>query len=71
MQENPDMPAFPPKTGSEYASPGARGLTKREYFAALALQGILANDTEEVYANPALAAIHFADALLNSLGEGP
>lgn len=48
------------------------GLTKREYFAAMALQGILAdnrnNDNEKNYA---IVAIRLADALIEQLNKQP
>ena len=44
------------------------GLTKREYFAALALQGILAHPmTEDRHRVIADAAVAFADALIAAL----
>lgn len=55
------------------------GLTKREYFAAMAMQGLLAsftqksaigawnNETKET----AEASVNFADALINALNETP
>ena len=48
------------------------GLTKREYFAAKALQGILAAQTETVYLSPfsvAEKAIIQADALIEQLNQ--
>jgi hypothetical protein len=49
-------------------------LTKREYFAGLALQGILSVDISNQYTTPAQwvkcqaeAAVEFADALLEEL----
>lgn len=39
--ENSNQPAFPPNAGWEH--PEVKGLTKREYFAGLALQGLLSN----------------------------
>lgn len=49
------------------------GLTKREYFAAAALSGLLAADTEGTWKveRAARAAVRHADALLDALnGEG-
>ena len=48
------------------------GLTKREYFAAMAMQGILATTTFDPYRDidtviVAARSISYADALLNSL----
>jgi hypothetical protein len=50
------------------------GLTKREYFAALAMQAIKFNDYQEAYGNKwavevAKDAVIMADALLEELGE--
>ena len=47
------------------------GMTKREYFAALAMQGMLANPTgDAVYASSyAKAAVTSADALLDELAK--
>lgn len=48
------------------------GLTKREYFAAMAMQGILSTDTEEWQGTPdnnAKAAVRMADALLSALED--
>ncbi len=61
------------------------GLTKREYFAALAMQGMLANDgdtfcdedgvepetMEQVCANGARLAVRYADALIAALNAEP
>jgi len=47
------------------------GLTKREYFAAMAMQGILANTSEEFINSSAIAnvAVRCADALLLALSK--
>jgi hypothetical protein len=47
-------------------------LTKREYFAAMALQGILVNNSKS-YTSERLAndAVDAADALINALNEKP
>lgn len=50
------------------------GLTKREHFAALAMQGILAHPSAAAYMDPpevARGAKECADALINALNEGP
>lgn len=54
--------AFP--TGAE----GDPGLTKREYFAAMAMQGFAAHGAQSA---PAKAAVHWADALLAALEATP
>lgn len=60
-----DDDAFP----SEYES----GLSKREYFAAMALQGICAADTGNRESSPKLAewALAAADALIAALNKEP
>lgn len=46
------------------------GLTKREYFAIKALQGILANSSEDISEEMASKeAVRFADALLEELDK--
>ena len=60
-----DYPAFP--TTQDV---GDTGLTKREYFAAAAMQGMLGNmnrSTDPKYA--AISAVQYADALINELNK--
>lgn len=51
------------------------GLTKREYFAAMAMQGLLACPVSqlgpqgEIPSNAAQAAVRYADALIRALNE--
>lgn len=48
------------------------GLTKREHFAAMAMQGLIASDTPEWVGTPesqAEYAVKYADALLEELGK--
>ena len=64
-----DLPAFPIH-GPLFAT----GLTKRELFAAMAMQGILANpcrqtSTSETYAEAAIDGVRYADALLAELAK--
>lgn len=49
------------------------GLTKRQYFAALAMQGLLAQPAREMPGADWLGtyAVKYADALLVALGEEP
>lgn len=64
MSTNKDSPAFPGQTAS--------GLTKREYFAALALQGLAADSnitTTPEYISA--RAVRFADALIAELNKDP
>lgn len=64
---NPDDPAFNGLPGS-----GSPGLTKREYFAAMALQGLLAGSQGKVAWSEkqfAIGAINLADALIAELSK--
>jgi hypothetical protein len=71
MKKNSDMPAFQPSmTGmTEFHY----GLTKREYFAVMAMQGSLASRTVPLnHINKELfieISIQFADELLKQLEE--
>jgi hypothetical protein len=82
IMRNSDMPAMP-QSGSEgscgdlnsSADWGGMGLTKREYFAGLAMQGFCSNPN----ANPTIQAhidnlaedsVNMADALLEQLTKG-
>ena len=58
-----DLPAFPIH-GPLFAT----GLTKRELFAAMAMQGILANPSWDVHDVP-VVAVEAADALLAELAK--
>ena len=60
------MPAMP-VAHEKYWELEASGLTKRELFAAMAMQGMLASDLETVDHR---AAVRHADALLVALGGG-
>ncbi len=71
---DPDESAFPKP--EDESSERAWGCTKREYFAALALQGLLANEGtlwqgsdnyHRVLKGTAMAAVEAADALIESL----
>jgi hypothetical protein len=57
----PNEPAF--------ARPSSYGLTKREYFAAMALQGLLANRHEDYLLTE--KAVMYADALIEQLNKQP
>ena len=68
--KNSDKPAYPLNPESTFDN--ENGLTKREYFAAMAMQGILSS--RELYLaiirdgeNPMVAAIEYADELLKQL----
>lgn len=51
----------------------ATGLTKREYFAAMAMQGICSaeadNEEPMIFKNVAAASVAVADALINELNK--
>jgi len=64
VKTNPDEPIQP----IEYSDNYSNGLTKREYFAAMALQGLLANNNKE-YAYCVISAVEFADDLINELNK--
>ena len=59
-----DNSAFPRKIGEQ-----APGLTKREYFAAKALQGILSDHTRSLGKDIAIDAVKMADHLIKALDE--
>ena len=71
---NGDMPAMPSTTWDndfDKVVVQTDGLTKREHFAGLAMQGLLAGDTEDnLTANGIIRdSIYLADALLEELGK--
>lgn len=63
---NKTEPAFP------FTGAGAEGLTKREYFAAMAMQGLLtcATDTDATIPQMAEDAVSASNALLAELEKG-
>ncbi|MEM1279206.1 MAG: hypothetical protein AAGG53_04095 [Cyanobacteria bacterium P01_H01_bin.152] len=64
-------PAFPLADHGEFLAPG---LTKREWFAAMALQGLLAAETENYHCPPkqtAQMAVERADFLIAALNPAP
>lgn len=67
---NPDSAAFPSLDSQGYLLES--GLTKRELFAALVLQGLLANPNRmEFPQDPyAVQAVYFADRLIEQLNQG-
>jgi len=82
--KNADMPAMPTRDAIEDCGPDGSqgphmvevsyaGLTKREYFAALAMQGLLAAEAgEAVFSSDAAlvsCAVRHADALLARLED--
>jgi len=70
--KNSKANAFPqPITPSGYElNVEASGMTKREYFAACAMHGLVAV-TPDAYQTVADMAVKYADALLKELGEKP
>ena len=63
---NPNADAFP--------SDSECGLTKREFFAAMAMQGCVAIPTDNWYSSPqgaAKLAVEAADALIAALNKEP
>lgn len=75
--ENKYLPAFPASQSEHNAS--EIGLTKREYIAAMAMQGIVSeyndqyrvNDGHLYYPSIAKDAVGMADALLQELSKAP
>jgi len=73
-----DEPAFPRINGQNFHEPG---LTKREYFAAMAMQGMLSGDhqsdaiadqvdsIDEFYNKIAELSTEYADALIKELNK--
>jgi hypothetical protein len=61
---NYDNSAFPRKDGIYH-----QGLTKREYFAAKALQGLLADPTTIISKTVAEDAVKLADHLIQALNN--
>ena len=67
---NPEENAFPLYVDCN--QDWENGLSKREYIAAMALQGMLASDTDFTLGSEAAArdAVEYADALIKALNEG-
>lgn len=61
-------PAFPLPLGNENIQPECAGLTKREYFAAMAMQGMLANSDCRTW-DVSDDVVRAADALLAELAK--
>ena len=81
-KNNSNEPAFPVPPDNDYATVSETGLTKREYFASRAQQGLLSSpsgvnaavlsaDRHSISPSVALAraARDHADALIQALGE--
>lgn len=77
LKTDPNDQAYPVATTDHDA--GHFGLTKREYFAALALQGLLASPLEpgeldglspdDILNHFSASAVSYADALIEALNE--
>jgi hypothetical protein len=66
QKTNPDEPIQTIEYNNNYIS---NGLTKREYFAAMALQGLLANSSIPLDGASTNTAMLFADALIKELNK--
>ena len=70
MHTNKYDPAFPTHDYFDEKLTGiVPGLTKREYFAAMALQGLLANSGLNDNPDDAKTAVEIADALIARLNQ--
>lgn len=72
MKTNPSDTAYPSAAISNYEETNAVGsLTKREYFAAMAMQGLLANsgNVDETVQADAVLAVKAAESLINELNK--
>lgn len=76
MKTNPNDPVSPCKVYKESGSnvlgdilAPKPGLTIRQYFAAMAMQGILSNDSSLSYEFAGKEAVSYADALILALNE--
>ncbi len=69
--DNGNKPAYP--VIEENKEPNKSGLTKREYFAAMAMQGMIAGDSQWSQTHSqyrcAEIAVNYADELLLSLSQ--
>lgn len=62
--------AFPAQTFYDEQLIGcSEGLTKREYFAAMAMAGILGGNSDAYYPSAASDAVKFAEALIEALNK--
>ena len=63
METKANEPAFP-----NIQTPSLKGLTKREYFAAIALQALIAKNNNE-YEYCVISAVKYADFLIEELSK--
>ena len=66
LETKPNEPINTIEYNNNYVS---MGLTKREYFAAMALQGMLAKYGSDYQVQTAKEAVYFADALIEELNK--
>lgn len=69
MKTDPKAFAFPNAIIADGMPYVADGLTKREYFAAMAMQGILTRAGDPPHLQIARDAVSVADALINALNS--
>lgn len=63
-----EVPVFPQDISTlEYDNPSLRGMTKREYYAVMAMQGILGNSNPDDIHIIARKSVALADELLEEL----
>lgn len=67
MSKNAHKPSMPIKVGDYSGATIYRGLTKREYIAAMALQGLLSNSRTIRSDNLSSIAVRHADEILEEL----
>jgi hypothetical protein len=67
---NGNEPAFGHGFSNEYGDHEVPGLTKREYFAAMAMQGMLANpEIEDSFKTISSSAVDVADYIIEALNK--
>jgi hypothetical protein len=69
MKTQPNDSATGYGYATQHTSYSENGLTKREYFASLAMQGLLSGKIQTDSVFVADYAVEFADALIKSLNE--
>ena len=68
--KNSSKPAYAQSTHREEPVSGTMGLTKREHFAGLAMQGMLSNSCKDYdISDLCVEAIEHADSLLRNLAR--
>ena len=67
MTENAKAPAFP--LPADFEGENVNGLTKREYFAAMAMQGLAHNASVYDVGYLVKKSVEVADALLSALAK--